>query len=70
MLEAVLDFVSTRESVSATEVAGAAGVSKKMAHGYINTLIDEDILEGIGSLNSPKRRYRLTGKWFDDSDSS
>lgn len=70
VLEAVLDFASMRESVSATEIADAAGVSKKTARGYINVLIDEGILEGIGSLNSPRRRYRLTGKRFDDSSNS
>lgn len=68
VLEAVLDFASTRESVSAKEIADAAGISKKTARGCINALMDEGVLEGIGSLNSPKRRYRLTRRRVDGSD--
>lgn len=60
--EAVLDFISARESVSTSEIARAAGVSNKTARGYINELIAEGIVEGLGSQNSPKRRYRLAGK--------
>ena len=60
--EAVLDFISARESASTSEVAHAAGVSTKTARGYINELIDEGIIEGLGSQNSPKRRYRLVGR--------
>lgn len=60
--EAVLDFISARESVSTSEIARAAGVSNKTARGYINELISEGIVEGLGSQNSPKRRYRLAGK--------
>lgn len=60
--EAVLDFISSRESVSTSEIARAAGVSSKTARGYINELIIEGIVEGLGSQNSLKRRYRLAGK--------
>lgn len=60
--EAILGFISTRESVSTSEVARAAGVSNKTARRYISTLIDEGVVEGLGSQNSPKRRYRLTGR--------
>lgn len=60
--EAVLDFISARESVSTSEIARAAGVTNKTARGYINELISEGIVEGLGSQNSPKRRYRLAGK--------
>lgn len=60
--EAILDFISSRESVSASEVANAAGLSRKTAGRYIKELLEADTIEGIGSLNSPKRRYRLIGK--------
>ena len=37
----------------------AAGVSSKTARGYSNKLVDEGILDAIGTKNSPKRRYRI-----------
>lgn len=58
--EAILSYVSDRESVSTSEVARAAGVSAKTARGYINRLIDAGTLEAIGTLNSPRRRYRIS----------
>lgn len=58
---AVLDYISSRESVSTVEIANAAGVSKKTATKYVNALLEEGIIEGLGSQNSPKRRYRITG---------
>jgi ATP-dependent DNA helicase RecG len=60
--DAILGYISARESASAAEVADAAGVSKKTVSKYIGSLIDEGLVEGIGSRNSPKRCYRLVGR--------
>lgn len=60
--EAVLDFIASRESVSRAEVARAAGIADKTASKYINGLIGQGLVEGIGAQNSPKRRYRLIGR--------
>lgn len=57
--EAIMAFVSERGSASTSEVAHAAGISTKTARGYINNLVDEGILDAIGTRNSPKRRYRI-----------
>ncbi|MEG0218305.1 MAG: winged helix-turn-helix domain-containing protein, partial [Raoultibacter sp.] len=58
--EAISDYFTKRESVSKSEIARAAGISPKTAMVYVNRLIDEGIVEGIGSRNSPKRRYRMS----------
>lgn len=58
--EAIIDYFTKRESVSKSEIARAAGISPKTAMVYVNRLIDEGIVEGIGSRNSPKRRYRMS----------
>lgn len=60
--EAILDFVSRRGSATSAEIADAAGISRKTASRHLSRLVGEGILEGLGSLNSPKRRYRLSGK--------
>ena len=60
--EAVLGIISSRGSAGTSEIARAAGVSDKAARGYINEPISEGIVEGLGSQNSPKRRYRLAAK--------
>lgn len=57
--EAILDYLAKHESVTTAEVANSAGMSNKTALGYINALISEGLVEGIGSKYSPKRRYRL-----------
>ena len=57
--EAILAYFTSHESASTSEIARSAGMSNKTALKYINALIDEGILEGIGSQYSPKRRYRL-----------
>lgn len=56
---AILSYFATHESASTAEIANAAGMSTKTATGYINTLLDNDTIEGIGSKYSPKRKYRL-----------
>lgn len=60
MAEAVLTYFSEHESASTSEVAKASGTSTKTALRYIKALLDEGLLEPIGTKNSPKRRYRLS----------
>lgn len=57
--EAIISYSEERESASTNEVARSEGISAKTARGYINELVDEGILEDIGSKYSPKRRYRV-----------
>ena len=59
VVEAVLQYFAERESLSTAEVARAAGVSSKTAREYINRLMEDGLVEGLGSQYSPKRRYRL-----------
>lgn len=59
VIEAILRYFAERESLSTTEVARAAGISSKTARDYINRLIEDGLVEGLGSQYSPKRRYRL-----------
>lgn len=58
--EAILAYFAERESASTSEVAKASGMSTKTARRYIKALLEEGILEPIGTKNSPKRRYRLS----------
>jgi ATP-dependent DNA helicase RecG len=55
----IVAFLAARTSASTSEIAAAAGISQKTVRGYINSLIDEGLVEGIGSKYSPKRRYRI-----------
>lgn len=56
---AVLAYFAERESASTSEVAKASGMSTKTALRYIKALLNEGLLEPIGTKNSPKRRYRM-----------
>lgn len=56
---AILEYFAQHESASTSEIAKASGISTKTINRYISRLIEEGILEGIGSQYSPKRRYRL-----------
>lgn len=58
--EAIIAFCAERGSAKASEVANAAGISPKTARKYINALLDQGVLEAIGTKNSPERRYRLS----------
>lgn len=58
--EAIIAFLRGRGSAKASEVANAAGMSAKTARKYINRLLEEGVLEAIGTKNSPDRRYRLS----------
>ena len=57
--QAIIAYLSEHESSSALEIADAAGVTAKTVRAYINPLIDQGLVEGIGTKTSPKRRYRL-----------
>ncbi|MCI7439143.1 MAG: putative DNA binding domain-containing protein [Coriobacteriaceae bacterium] len=57
---AVLAYFAERESASTSEVAKASGMSTKTALRYIKALLNEGLLEPIGTKNSPKRRYRMS----------
>ena len=59
VMAAILGYVTDRESVSTSELAKASGMSMKTVRRYLSALIEEGIVEGIGTANSPKRRYRL-----------
>jgi ATP-dependent DNA helicase RecG len=57
--DAILAYLAERESASTSEIARAAGMSAKTIRGYINRLVEEGVLDAIGTKNSPKRRYRI-----------
>ena len=59
--DAILAFLSERESASASEIAKASGIGIKTIRGYISKLLDDGTLDAIGTRNSPKRRYRFSG---------
>jgi len=58
--EAILAYFADHKSASTSEIAKASGMSAKTVRRYINELLDEGLLEPIGTRNSPKRRYRLS----------
>lgn len=57
--ESILAYLSERESASTSEIARAAGIATKTVRGYLSDFMREGLVEAIGTLNSPKRRYRL-----------
>lgn len=59
MRQAILSYLAERNSASTSELADAAGVSAKTIRDYLSGLMDENLVEGIGSKYGPKRRYRL-----------
>lgn len=60
MEESILSYLADRESASSGELAATIGVSVKTIRGYIATLLEAGIVQGIGSKYSPKRRYKLS----------
>lgn len=58
--EAILKYLSEHDSASSSEVARAAGLAIKTARSYLSKLTDDGLVEPVGMLNSPKRRYRLS----------
>lgn len=69
--EAILSFISEKGSASSGEIARASGVTQKTIRRYLSSLVSEGIIEAIGTMNSPKRRYRLScGRRSDNSPSS
>ena len=58
--EAILSFLSEKGSASSAELAHASGMTQKTIRRYLASLMDEGVIEAIGTMNSPKRRYRLS----------
>ena len=57
--EAILAYLSERESASTAEISRVSGISVKTAREYLSRLTDNGLVDAIGMRNSPKRRYRL-----------
>lgn len=58
--EAIISFISEKGSASSAEIARASGMTQKTIRRYLSTLMDEGIVDAIGTMNSPQRRYRLS----------
>lgn len=56
---AIIEYFANHESASTSELAKASGMSVKTIRRYLSQLMEEGIIEGIGTVTSPKRRYRL-----------
>lgn len=57
--DAILAFLSERESASAKEISNASGIGIKTIREYLSRLLECEVIDAIGTRNSPKRRYRL-----------
>lgn len=57
--EAILSYLSERESASSADIARASGLTVKTIRRYIARLLDAGIIDAIGAMNSPNRRYRI-----------
>lgn len=57
--DAIVAFIAERGSASTSEIARASGVTQKTVLRHISKLLEEGTVEAIGTINSPKRRYRL-----------
>ena len=56
----MLGYLAERESASASEIARASGTTDKTVRGYLSGFLSDGLVEAIGALTSPKRRYRLS----------
>ena len=54
------EFLSKLRVACNCEVAKTSGTSTKKMLRHIKALLNEGLLEHIGTKNSPKRRYRLS----------
>lgn len=59
--ESILSYLAEKGSASTTQIAAASGSSAKTVREYLNAMIEDGRVEGIGSKYSPKRRYRIAG---------
>ena len=59
--ENILTYLAQRSSASTSQIASASGSSAKTVREYLNRMIEDGKVEGIGSKFSPKRRYRIAG---------
>lgn len=57
--ESILSYLSERESASSADIARASGLTVKTIRRYIARLLDAGIIDAIGAMNSPNRRYRI-----------
>lgn len=57
--DAIISYLSERESASSADIARASGLSVKTVRRYISRLLDSGAIDAIGSMNSPNRRYRI-----------
>lgn len=58
--DAILSFISEKGSASSAEIARAAGMTQKTIRRYLSVLMEDGVIDAIGTINSPKRRYRLS----------
>ena len=58
--DAILSFLSEKGSASSAEIAHASGMTQKTIRRYLSSLMEEGTVDAIGTMNSPKRRYRLS----------
>lgn len=58
--EVIISFISDKGSASSAEIARAAGMTQKTIRRYLAELMEEGTIDAIGTMNSPRRRYRLS----------
>ena len=58
--DAILSFISEKGSASSAEISRAAGMTQKTIRRYLSVLMEDGVIDAIGTINSPKRRYRLS----------
>ena len=59
---AIVDYLRTRSSATAREMAEESGLARSTISSHINALIDKGEVEPTEPARSPKQRYRLTRK--------
>ena len=59
---AIVDYLRTRSSATAREMAEESGLARSTISSHINALIDRGEVEPTEPARSPKQRYRLTRK--------
>lgn len=57
--QAILTYLAQKGTVSTAQIATAAGLSTKTVREYLNRMLEQGLVEGVGSKFSPQRRYRL-----------
>lgn len=57
--QAILTYLAQKGAVSTAQIATAAGLSTKTVREYLNRMLEQGLVEGVGSKFSPQRCYRL-----------